>query len=438
MLRVTTEPPVEPGIEVAWNTPDCDGCDRPEGELRDFLIRAIQSARATLDLSVYGIDDPALVEALCNAAGDGVEVRLTTDETSENPRDSRSYFPSVFSPDTGLAGCGVDVQAVRSYGLMHHKFALVDRGLPSEAVLTGSTNWTVAGLTENHNNSILIRGVPELTKAYGDEFDQLYRHCATERLSERASCDECSPACVEDRSEEGPWDAPDGGSVAVYFSPSDDAMAALRGSARSVRMDAPDTACAGPDADCVCRMSGTQWVCDYCAEGDDGYGLVGEAASRIRMSMYSETDACFALGVAKARRRGVSVRTVWDFVRSGSVYSRDDYLCAEGVETWISAWGNGSAQVRNHDKIIVVDDAVFTGSMNLGDSGAEENDENSLLLRHAPTADLYADHVDSEIALLETLGVTTRRPDECVCSDLVDNDGDGLADAADPDCDAGR
>jgi len=36
------------------------------------------------------------------------------------------------------------------------------------------------------------------------------------------------------------------------------------------------------------------------------------------------------------------------------------------------------------------------------------------------------------------LGVTERTPDECRCTDLFDNDGDGLIDGDDLDCDAGE
>jgi hypothetical protein len=246
---------------------------------------------------------------------------------------------------------------------------------------------------------------------------------------------ECTPACLEDKHEEGPWALPSGGTVEALFSPTDDAMRVLRGDARTVKRDTPDPACSVDGATCVCRKSGTRWSCDYCAEGENGFGLVGEARERVSMTMYSATDSCFALGLVRAHERGVEVRTIWDFVKSGSTYSRDDYVCANGVETWITSWGHGSAQVRNHNKTVVVDDVTFTGSMNLSDSGADENNENTVVIRDRATADMFANYVADEIRLLEVLGVTMRAPEQCLCTDLVDNDGDGLADGADSDCD---
>jgi len=399
------------------------------------LVDAIQSARESIDLAVYGLDDPAITEALCNAAGAGVDVRVVTDDTSEDPEDSRSYWDAFYSPAAGLAGCGARVEAVRSYGIMHHKFLVIDHGEPGELLVTGSANLTRAGLEDNHNHMLFVRGAPELGASYVAEMDQLFRHCARGRLDGRESrCDECTPGCHEDHAPEGPWAVGDS-ELRAYFSPSDDALRVLRGEMEDTRRAEPDPACAEPDADCVCRRSGSRFACEYCAVGEDGWGLLGEAEDRLLVDVYSATDQCFALGVARAARRGVDVVSIFDFVRSGSIYSRDDYMCSEGVPVYISSWGGGSAQVRNHNKSVVVDDVVFDGSMNLSASGAAENNENTLVVESPDLADRFAEYVESEVELLESWGVTPRTPAQCLCSDLVDNDGDGRVDGEDADCD---
>jgi len=435
-LVVATEPPTGAGVEVIFNSPDCVDCDDPAGDLRDGIIGVIQGAEASLEVAVYGLDDADIIDALCNAAEDGVNVKLVTDETSEDPENSRSYYPSLYG-DAGIASCGVDIEFVRSYGLMHHKFIVADRDGPSPVLITGSTNFTRAGLEENHNHMVIVRGVAGVVESYTGELGQFYRHCASERMDDRDWCTECTPACTEDHSSDGSYPLPAGGSIEALFSPGDDAMRVLRGQAQSVRRSAPDPACDAADANCVCRISGSRYVCEYCAQDENGFGLLDQAEDRIFMSMYSATDSCFALGAVRAAKRGVSVRTVWDFVKSGSKYSRDDYLCGEGIETWITNWGNGSAQVRNHNKSIVIDDVLFTGSMNLSASGAGENNENTLVIEDAATADAFAAHIVAEIELLQHLGVTERDPAACRCNDLVDNDGDGVIDGDDGDCDAG-
>jgi len=302
-------------------------------------------------------------------------------------------------------------------------------------LVTGSTNLTTAGLERNHNHMLFIRGASDLMDSFQAEMDQLLRHCASERL-DRRRCGECTPSCVEDRSAEGPFMVGDT-ETRIYFSPSDDPLRVLRGDVLTVRMDTPDPSCGAEDPDCICRVSGSRYSCDYCARGDGGYGLSGRASSRVLMSMYSSTDQCFALGLARAAERGVEVTTIWDFVKAGSRYSRDDFACGQGVTTYISNWGGGSAQVRNHNKTVVLDDLVFDGSMNLSASGVRNNNENSLLLRGGGVADDFASYITDEVALLEASGVVPQDADTCRCRDLVDNDGDGLFDADDPDCDTG-
>jgi phosphatidylserine/phosphatidylglycerophosphate/cardiolipin synthase-like enzyme len=437
-LRVETELSPVQGVTVVFNQPDCDnGCRQPAGELRNEVLKVIQSARVTIDMAMYGLKDPAVMEALCNAAEADVALRVVTENDSEDRNSTSSYWRWFFSDEEGLAGCGAQVEAVRSGGIMHHKFLVIDRGADSELLVTGSTNLTPGGFDQNHNHMLFIRGVPDLVESFQAEFEQLLRHCASDRLDGR-SCSECTPGCTEDRTQQGPWSLPGGdGELEVFFSPSDDALRLLRGKAGSAYLNEPDPDCYAEDANCVCRLSGSRWLCAYCALGEDGYGLMGQARERILMSMFSATDQCFALAWKRAAHQGVESLGVWDYVKSGSPYARDDYLCSHGVPTYITNWGGWSAQVRNHNKSVVVDDVVFDGSLNLSESGIRKNNENTLVFYSARMAQVFADYILSEVALLERSGVVPGSPEDCLCKDLVDNDADGQADGEDSDCDDG-
>ena len=442
-VRIGSRGRPEPGVSVVFNQPDCDdGCTDPTGGVRRVIVDTIQHARKSIDMAIYGLDDPPIVEALCNAVEAGVDVRVVADDGSEQPMSTRSYYEALFGPN-GLAGCGAQVEAVRSSGIMHHKVLIVDRGTSDSVVLAGSTNFTDDDIEKSHNHVTLLRGFPELEEAFSAELGQLLRHCASERLDETTDrCTECLPSCVENFGAEGPWtaegtDGDDAVEVTLYVSPADDPMRVLRGRTITRRKTEPQPECQGEDAECICRVSGANWSCDYCAQGDDGWGLVGTAEERIVVNAYSLTDQCLSLGIARAARRGVEVLTVWDMVMAAGQYSRDDYLCAEGVTTYVSNWSDENPLVRNHSKTIVIDDTVADGSMNLSDSGANENNENVLLMRGGGIADAFARYARSEAELLERRGVEVRAPEECRCSDLIDNDGDGAADAADGDCDAG-
>lgn len=438
-ITVQTEVAPEPGIDVVFNDPDCPSCEDRSGGLRDAIVGAIQSARQSVDLAMYGFDDPVIAQALCEARKAGVAVRVVADdEVAElGAGDQGRYHDALLSPTTGLVACDIPVVVVHSAGIMHQKFYVIDRETDAPLLVTGSTNGTVADLDQNHNHMLFVHGARELMDQYQGEFDQMFRHCATERLDGRANrCNECTPACMENRSSEQTYSVGDS-RVSVYFSPTDDALRVLRGAAVARRATAPDPACDGPDASCICRTSGaTGWVCDYCAQGADGWGLVGAAHERLLVDVYSGTDACLALGIARAAQRGVRTLGIWDFVKAGSPYSRDDYLAGMGVTTYVTKWGGGSAQVRNHHKTVVVDDVVFDGSMNLSAAGATVNDENTLVITDALLARRFDEFIQSEARLLESLGVRPSDAATSRCHDLVDNDGDGLADASDPDCDA--
>ncbi|MFT5355910.1 MAG: phosphatidylserine/phosphatidylglycerophosphate/cardiolipin synthase-like enzyme [Polyangiales bacterium] len=405
---------VEPegaSVRIVHNTPDCTDCDDRAGELRQELLGAIQGARETLDVAIYGIDDEEVVDAICEAAGSGIRVRVISDDVSEE--EGGEYHDALYGYE-GIASCGAQVEAVRASGLMHHKFLIVDAHGERPLVVTGSTNFTRAGFEENHNHMVFLRGNAELALQYEAEMDQLVRHCASERLDDR-TCGECTPSCVEDHSEEGPFlfesaAGEEDVTALAYFSLSDDPLQVLRGDVRTEMFEAPDAACSAEDADCTCRASGSRFKCSYCGlvDGDapsPQYGLIGEAHERVMVSMYAATDECFGVALRHAQRRGVEVVTVWDYVNAGSPYSRDEYICESGIPTYIAEWGH-RAQVRNHNKLVVADDVVFTGSLNLSGNATTRNNENTLVLRSAALADQMSAYVHSEVELLAERGVT--------------------------------
>jgi hypothetical protein len=320
-----------------------------------------------------------------------------------------------------------------------------------------------------------IYGAPEIINAYQAEFDQLFNHCRREG----STCTECTPSCMQELSENGPWKVGEA-EVEAYFAPftrkrPHDAMEVLRGKAKEVSKEAPDPACNSPEANCVCRQSGKKYLCSYCAQDERGWGLLGQAKRRVLMTMYASTDQCFALGFGRAAQAGLETLSIWNQTEAGSIYTRDDFVCGMGVPVYVSNWGPiadacyggptaeswailctkkkkcsgeftpekwdklcaGNSLIRNHNKTVVLDDIIFDGSMNISASGINQNNENSLVIRSPALARQFVDYIQSEKTLLEHRGVLQAEPQTCLCNDLVDNDGDGLFDTDDPDCDQG-
>lgn len=234
------------------------------------------------------------------------------------------------------------------------------------------------------------------------------------------------------------------------FSTRDAAQARLT----ELRMQ-PDPACNGYDANCVCHYTyagndntlpvanGTNYyTCDYCGgpEGND-WGLIGSAESRILMSVFAATDACFGLGVARAATEGLETLAIFDHVNASSQYTRDEFMGAAGVPVYLSDWAactGGYSRYFNHNKAVVIDNVLFDGSMNLSTSGSDTNNENTIIYQNKKMADEFAEYIRAEANLIDRRamrrGVDGQRDiSRLACLDHYDNDHDGLVDRQDAD-----
>lgn len=180
-------------IEVYFNMP-ADHSVAKEGnpvndnaDLLQTLLDLIQTAKYSVDLSIYNLENHQVGEALAEAAKRGVRVRVVTDHYNRFRnrahgeamwgmlRDAGIYTiddaGDVFNPDGTttshrLPGASYD---------MHNKFAVID--ILSEDpddyyVWTGSMNLTYTGPI-NTNNAILIKD-SGIAKAYHREFNQMW------------------------------------------------------------------------------------------------------------------------------------------------------------------------------------------------------------------------------------------------------------------------
>ncbi len=131
-----------------------------------YLFAFIASAKKTLDVCVYDIEDPGAVVALLDAKSRGVRVRViseydnTLDKTHGNvPQESYEH----------LRAAGIAVAAEKKSGLMHCKFAIAD----GTAVWFASMNWTHNALYRDNNNNVFVRS-PEVAVIFQQEFDELF------------------------------------------------------------------------------------------------------------------------------------------------------------------------------------------------------------------------------------------------------------------------
>ncbi len=149
----------------------------PRGGAEAALVRLIDGAAKNIDAAIYTFTNRALAAAVVRAHKRGVKIRLILDGNDE----------SDYSKGFYLRQRGVDVRyarglakksrkkrkkryRVRKYGLMHHKFAVVD----GKTVATGSFNWTASAERWNHENLLVIKS-PSLARRYETAFRKIWK-----------------------------------------------------------------------------------------------------------------------------------------------------------------------------------------------------------------------------------------------------------------------
>ncbi len=183
----------EEWIQVYFNMPGDHSVATPGNEsnsswdLIGTLEQLIDSATASIDLSIYDLEDPRIAHALARAKRRGVRVRLVTDD--HNRTDAGEYDLAIWKilatagitsiDDDGdiynAKGEIIDNDLVNSSSDMHNKFAVIDYLSPSpddDYVWTGSTNLTFTG-AYNTNHAIVVKD-SELAEIYTEEFEQMW------------------------------------------------------------------------------------------------------------------------------------------------------------------------------------------------------------------------------------------------------------------------
>jgi phosphatidylserine/phosphatidylglycerophosphate/cardiolipin synthase-like enzyme len=100
----------------------------------------------------------------------------------------------------------------------------------------------------------------------------------------------------------------------------------------------------------------------------------------------------------------VTIPGVWDKLGAGNVASDDEALCQAGIPIKIEEFGG-----KVHNKFMVIDverssPRVVTGSMNWTGSGADANDENTVIIHDGITAQAYLAEFQE---LFDVLDLTT-------------------------------
>jgi phosphatidylserine/phosphatidylglycerophosphate/cardiolipin synthase-like enzyme len=338
------------------------GGQRPEaiaGLLADFLA----AARTSLRVAIYDcrLSDPVaepVVRALRERAAAGVAIQIAYDagKPAAHPSPTRGD-PAPPGTETFLRHHLGDIAALRPVTggdphqprLMHHKYVVRDNGTRDAAVWTGSANWTDDSWALQENNLLRIDSA-ELAGHYEADFQQLW-----------------------ERSDIGGTGAGVGGTVGVGATEVRVAFAPAEG-------EGIDHAIAH---------------------------LVRQARRRVKLCSMMVTSTAILTALQEVVRGGR--------VEYGGVFDRTQmdgaiHQWRTGPSAWKEAlfeevakplsvkrstpYAPGTPHDFMHNKALVADDWVVTGSFNFSHS-ATMNAENCLHVRDAALADRFAAWIDA-------------------------------------------
>ena len=312
------------------------------GQLAAFLAQAQQTIDwAAYDFRLSGAQEQTVVGALHDALNRGVQVRIVYN----SEHDSAAVGTGESMPTSGAASfiqsLGVPARPIADPGcLMHQKYVVIDGALPAAQVWTGSTNFTDDSWTLQENNILLLRSAA-IAQGYARDFQELW--AAGSLLNTGRRDVEPLPLTYK------------GGPVTtqIHFSPGEGV-----------------------------------WINQEVAD------LISGARQHITVCAAVISSGRILDALNKATHRGVTMDGVYDRTQMEGVFQQWQAVPSNhwkiGVFQHLVAhahlsgkittpWSPTSTHDYMHNKILVIDDTVITGSYNFS-RNAETNAENLVIL----------------------------------------------------------
>ncbi len=129
--------------------------------LETKMIEFILAAKNTIDICMYNVNRDGYINALKQAAANGVRVRYIAESANSNSslQNTTLNFPVLYADASGI---------------MHDKFLIIDKDSTEKAlVVTGSYNFTNSNLYQGYNNMISIQD-QSLAEIYTMEFEEMW------------------------------------------------------------------------------------------------------------------------------------------------------------------------------------------------------------------------------------------------------------------------
>lgn len=338
-------------------------------KIANALAEFIRAAKVSLHIAIYDfrLTDPQLADPVINAlkerANAGVKVKIAFDHGKPDAKNADAFIDPASDPAPkgtkgfleGLFnGTKVQIESIAGTKLMHNKYVIRDINTPKAAVWMGSANFTDGAWTFQDNNIVQITS-PQLCNYYITDFQELWvsGDIKSTGVNDKGTV-------LVGRSQ-----------IDVAFSPGegqtiDQMISTLISSARN-------------------RIKIASMVIT-------SHTILGALDDAIRHDQVKQ----FA-GVYDATQMGAIVKKWQKSPNSGGIATTFEAIATHLAGKKSAPYTPTGKHNFMHNKVVVCDNAVLTGSFNFSRSAAE-NAENVLLIRDKAIADQYSDYIDQLVA----------------------------------------
>lgn len=376
---------VQKGVPVAKQT-GIEAITAQAAEVASLFADFVGGATTTLDICIYDFRltieavQATVVQAINAAADRGVAVRIAYDKNQQDDQEILKKFegtggdpaPTGTSKFLERAGLHASVQikpvaeeAVDPHGqIMHNKYMVRDAATSQAAVWMGSTNFTVDAWALQENNIVVLGPSPSLAAGYTSDFDELW----ASQLITGTGTDTGTATIVASGTASGTKPPADALAVAYGFAP-------------------------GHGHDLETTIA----------------GLIGQATTKIRIASMVLSSIAILTALKDRIDKGLDVAGIYDRGETDQVLSAwkkypadaSKVVLLEAVTARLVAkdslpFDQGSPEAAHnfmHNKVVVADDAVATGSFNFS-TNATHNAENVISTTSSTLAAAYSAYID--------------------------------------------
>jgi HKD family nuclease len=151
------------------------------------LIQVINSAQKSLDIAIYSLTYPDIVDAIKKAKQRGVEVRIITDSIQSGGKTQKEALKL-------LGSAGIPIKMNTHSGLMHLKMTVADGKIGT----TGSFNYTKSASTTNDEMLIVFRD-ESVAQSFQTQFQRMWSdtkgfEVVDYRIAQAANAADAEPA----------------------------------------------------------------------------------------------------------------------------------------------------------------------------------------------------------------------------------------------------